>query len=158
VYASSCTLSVPCSLLQLYKWRHKNHPCNIAQLLLEAHLTVKVSNIPSSAIPSCPRGGWGPREERNKGASNPPPPPPNRTAGQNIAIRMEQDLFLPTFALLYTSGKGKPRVLLSDLLSTNMITSFLSCTSILGPISKRHHLLKCTPYWKHAKLKSLNLS
>jgi hypothetical protein len=46
-------------------------------------------------------------------------------------IRMEQDLFLPTFALLCTSGKGKTRVLLSDLLSTDMITSFLFCTSII---------------------------
>jgi hypothetical protein len=31
---------------------------------------------------------------------------------------MEQDLFLPTFALLYTSAKGKTRVLLGDLFST----------------------------------------
>jgi hypothetical protein len=46
-------------------------------------------------------------------------------------IRIEQDLFLPTFALLYTSGKGKTRVLLGDLLSTDMITSFLFYTSII---------------------------
>jgi hypothetical protein len=59
------------------------------------------------------------------------PPPPNRTAGQIIVIRMEQELFLPTFALLCTSGKEKTRVLLSDLLSTYMITSFLFCTSIV---------------------------
>jgi hypothetical protein len=46
-------------------------------------------------------------------------------------IRMEQDLFLPTFALLYNSGKGKTCVLLGDLLSTDMITSFLFYTSII---------------------------
>jgi hypothetical protein len=44
---------------------------------------------------------------------------------------MEQDLFLPIFALLCSSGKGKTCVLLSDLLSTNMIISFLFCTSIV---------------------------
>jgi hypothetical protein len=44
---------------------------------------------------------------------------------------MEQELFLPTFALLCTSGKEKTRVLLSDLLSTDMMTSFLFCTSIV---------------------------
>jgi hypothetical protein len=44
-------------------------------------------------------------------------------------IRMEQDLFLPTFTLLCNSGKT--RVLLGDLLSTNMITSFLFYTSII---------------------------
>jgi hypothetical protein len=42
---------------------------------------------------------------------------------------MEQELFLPTFALFYTSGKEKTRVFLSDLLSTDMITSFLFYTS-----------------------------
>jgi hypothetical protein len=46
-------------------------------------------------------------------------------------IRMEQDLFLSTFALLCNSGKWKTRVLLGDLLSTNMITSFLFYTSII---------------------------
>jgi hypothetical protein len=44
-------------------------------------------------------------------------------------IRMEQDLFLPTFTLLCNSGKT--RVLLGDLLSTDMITSFLFYTSII---------------------------
>jgi hypothetical protein len=46
-------------------------------------------------------------------------------------IRMEQDLFLPTFALLCTSTKGKTRVFLGDLFSTNMITSSLFYTSII---------------------------
>jgi hypothetical protein len=44
---------------------------------------------------------------------------------------MEQDLFLSTFALLCTSGKRKTRILLSDLLSTDMITSFLFYTSVI---------------------------
>jgi hypothetical protein len=59
------------------------------------------------------------------------PPLPNCTARQIIVIRMEQDLFLPTFALLCSSGKGKTCVLLSDLLSTNMIISFMFCTSVV---------------------------
>jgi hypothetical protein len=46
-------------------------------------------------------------------------------------IRMEQDLLFPTFALLFTSGKGKTRVLPHDLLYTDMITSFLFYTSII---------------------------
>jgi hypothetical protein len=99
------------------------------QSLLAFGTTFEVNNIPSSTIPSSLRQGWGAGEEENIGASN--PPSPNRTAGQIIVIRMEQELFLPTFALLCTSGKEKTRVLLSDLLSTYMITSFLFCTSIV---------------------------
>jgi hypothetical protein len=59
------------------------------------------------------------------------PPPPNHTVGQIIVIRIKQDLFLPTFTLLCTFGKGKTCVLLGDLLSTDIITSILFCTSIV---------------------------